>query len=189
MSTEKVKSESIVAGKAYAFALEIVKVFKLLTNERKEYVLSKQLLRSGTSIGANINEAISGQSKRDFVYKLNIELKEARETVYWLNLLKDSEYINVVEFESLNNKCSEIIKMLSSIICNNRDAPKRTQDPLGYPYFTTNLFCTKRNSWLVWLDLSLSYDIVKTHGGKINVKSEEGKGSEFIIELPINPRQ
>jgi four helix bundle protein len=121
MSIGKAKNESIVAGKAYAFALEIVKVFKLLTYERKEFVLSKQLLRSGTSIGANINEAISGQSKRDFVYKLNIALKEARETVYWLNLLKDSEYINVVEFESLNNKCGEIIKMLSSIIMTTKE--------------------------------------------------------------------
>src|ERR1051326_4167713 len=121
MSIGKAKNESIVAGKAYAFALEIVKVFKLLTYERKEFVLSKQLLRSGTSIGANINEAIAGQSKRDFVYKLNIALKEARETVYWLNLLKDSEYINVVEFESLNNKCGEIIKMLSSIIMTTKE--------------------------------------------------------------------
>src|SRR5437762_3296259 len=120
MSTEKTKSDSIVAGKAYAFAWEIVKLFKLLTNERKEYVLSKQLLRSGTSIGANINEAIAAQSKRDFVHKLNIALKEARETAYWLNLLKDSEYINVVEFESLNNNCNEIIKMLSSIIITTK---------------------------------------------------------------------
>ena len=121
MSVDKIKSESIIAGKAYAFALEIVKIYKLLVNERKEFVLSKQLLRSGTSIGANINEALAGQSKRDFVYKLNIALKEARETIYWLNLLKDSEYINVVEFESLNNNCNEIIKMLSSIIITTKE--------------------------------------------------------------------
>src|SRR4030095_7815507 len=121
MSIEKTKSESIIAGKAYAFALEVVKIYKLLSNERKEYVLSKQLLRSGTSIGANINEAISGQSKRDFVHKLNIALKEARETNYWLNLLKDGEYISSKEFESLNNKCNEIIKMLSSIIITTKE--------------------------------------------------------------------
>lgn len=121
MSIEKSKSESIIAGKAYAFALEIVKVYKLLSNERKEYVLSKQLLRSGTSIGANINEAISGQSKRDFVYKLNISLKEARETNYWLNLLKDGEYINIKEFETLSSKCDEIIKILSSIIITTKE--------------------------------------------------------------------
>jgi len=121
MSIEKTKSESIIAGKAYAFALEVVKIYKLLSNERKEYVLSKQLLRSGTSIGANINEAISGQSKRDFVHKLNIALKEARETNYWLNLIKDGEYISSKEFESLNNKCNEIIKMLSSIIITTKE--------------------------------------------------------------------
>jgi four helix bundle protein len=121
MSIEKTKSESIIAGKAYTFALEVVKIYKLLSNERKEYVLSKQLLRSGTSIGANINEAISGQSKRDFVHKLNIALKEARETNYWLNLLKDGEYINSKEFEPLNKKCDEIIKMLSSIIITTKE--------------------------------------------------------------------
>ena len=121
MSTEKTKSESIIAAKAYAFALEIVKIYKVLVNEKKEYVLSKQLLRSGTSIGANINEAISGQSKRDFVHKLNIALKEARETSYWLNLLKDSEYINQVECETLNGKCNEIIKMLTSIIMTTKE--------------------------------------------------------------------
>jgi four helix bundle protein len=121
MSIEKTKSESIIAGKAYEFALEIVKLYKLLTNDKKEYVLSKQILRSGTSIGANINEAIAGQSKRDFVHKLNIALKEARETNYWLNLLKDSDYINLVEFESLNKKCNEIIKMLTSIIITTKE--------------------------------------------------------------------
>jgi four helix bundle protein len=121
MSTERIKSESIIAGKAYAFALEIVRLYKALCNERKEYVLSKQLLRSGTSIGANINEAISGQSKRDFVHKLNIALKEARESNYWLNLLKDSEYINVTEFETLHHKCDEIIKMLTSIIMTTKE--------------------------------------------------------------------
>jgi four helix bundle protein len=121
MSTEKTKSESIIAGKAYAFALQIVKAYKVLVNEKKEYVLSKQLLKSGTSIGANINEAISGQSKRDFVHKLNIALKEARETNYWLNLLKDGEYINLVEFENLGNKCNELVKMLSSIIITTKE--------------------------------------------------------------------
>lgn len=120
MSIGKVKSESIIAAKAYSFALEIVKIYKILS-ERKEYVLSKQLLRSGTSIGANINEAIAGQSKRDFVYKLNISLKEARETNYWLNLLKDSAYINPVEYENLNNKCNEIVKMLTSIIMTTKE--------------------------------------------------------------------
>lgn len=121
MSSENVKSESIIAGKAYAFALEIIKLYKKLVNDKKEYVLSKQLLRSGTSVGANINEAIAGQSKRDFVHKLNIALKEARETSYWLSLLKDSEYINPGEFETLNKNCNEIIKMLTSIIMTTKE--------------------------------------------------------------------
>ena len=89
-------------------------------NEKKEYVLSKQLLRSGTSIGANINEALSAQSKRDFVHKLSISLKEARETSYWLNLLKDSEYIKQESFTNLSNKCNEILKILSSIILTTK---------------------------------------------------------------------
>jgi len=90
----EIKSESIIAKKAYAFAIDIVKLYKKLIADNKEFVLSKQLLRSGTSIGANVNEAISGQSKRDFVHKLSIALKEGRETSYWLNLLKDSDFIN-----------------------------------------------------------------------------------------------
>ena len=121
MGIEKVKSDSIIAGKAHAFALEIVRLYKKLTHDNKEDVLSKQLLRSGTSIGANINEAISGQSKRDFVHKLNIALNEPRETSYWLNLLKDSEYVDLVEFETLFKKCDEIIKMLTSIIMTTKE--------------------------------------------------------------------
>ena len=121
MSGEKIKSQSIIAEKAYSFALDIVKIYKLLVNERKEYVLSKQLLRSGTSIGADVNEAIAGQSKRDFVYKLNIALKEARETSYWLNLLKDGGYINLKEFDALIKSCNEIIKVLSSIIITTKE--------------------------------------------------------------------
>lgn len=115
------KNESIVAKKAYAFALEVIKLYKYLVANRKEYVLSKQILRSGTSIGANINEAISGQSKRDFIHKLSISLKEARETSYWLNLLKDSDFITIAEFIKLNDDCNEIIKILSSIILTTKE--------------------------------------------------------------------
>ena len=115
-----VKNESIIATKAYSFALGIITLYKYLVNEKKEYVLSKQLLRSGTSIEANINEALSAQSKRDFVHKLSISLKEARETSYWLNLLKDSEYIKQESFTNLSNKCNEILKILSSIILTTK---------------------------------------------------------------------
>ena len=82
-------SESIVYQKAYLFAIDVVKLCKHLSTEKKEFVLSKQVLRSGTSIGANVNEAISSESKKDFVHKLGVALKEARETAYWLSLLKD----------------------------------------------------------------------------------------------------
>ena len=120
MSSE-IKSESIIAKKAYAFAIDIVKLYKKLIAENKEFVLSKQFLRSGTSIGANINEAVSGQSKRDFVHKLSIALKEARETAYWLKLLRDSDFINQASFDDIDTKCNEIIKILSSIILTTKE--------------------------------------------------------------------
>mgnify|MGYP003507262556 FL=1 len=110
MSNE-IRSESIIAKKAYAFAIDVVKLYKKLIADNKEFVLSKQLLRSGTSIGANINEAVPGQSKRDFVHKLSIALKEARETSDWLNLLRDSDFINQASFEDTDKKCTEIIKI------------------------------------------------------------------------------
>ena len=121
MNSNKVKSESVINTKSYAFALEVIKIYKYLINEKKEYVLSKQLLRSGTSIGANINEAISGQSKRDFVHKLSIALKEARETLYWLKLLADSGYIELQNFSTLSGSCEEIIRILSSIILTTKE--------------------------------------------------------------------
>lgn len=114
------KTESIIAGKAYSFALEIIKLYKCLV-EKKEFVLSKQVLRSGTSIGANINEAISAQSKGDFVHKLSISLKEARETSYWLNLLNDSNFINRNDYDKLIEGCREIIRILSSIIITTKE--------------------------------------------------------------------
>ena len=116
MSENKIQTESIIGNKSYLFALEIVKAYKVLVQDKKEFVLSKQLLRSGTSIGANVNEAICAQSKRDFVHKLSIALKEARETLYWLKLLYDSEYLNEDIYINLKEKCSEINRILSSII-------------------------------------------------------------------------
>ena len=115
------KSDSIIAKKAYSFALEIIRLYKKLVADKKEFVLSKQILRSGTSIGANINEALAAQSKRDFVHKLSISLKEARETSYWLNLLKDSDFITSHEFDKLNTACNEIIKILNSIIITTKE--------------------------------------------------------------------
>ena len=102
-------AENIVKDKSKAFALRIIKLYKYLRQDKKEYVLSQQLLRSGTSIGANIVEAHHAMSKKEFLAKMNIALKEAAETEYWLDLLKESEYINPIEFNSINRDC-EVIK-------------------------------------------------------------------------------
>ena len=110
------QTNSIVGKKSYAFALEIISIYKALNNDKKEFILSKQLLRCGTSIGANVHEALSSESKRDFIHKLSIALKESKETSYWLNLLKDSNYIASEQFNRLNGDCNEIIRILSSII-------------------------------------------------------------------------
>lgn len=114
-------SESIVYQKAYLFSIEIVKLNKYLSTEKKEFVLSKQVLRSGTSVGANVNEAVSNESKRDFVHKMGIALKEARETEYWPNLLKDSDYISTEQFSLLDALCMSLIKILSSIILTTEE--------------------------------------------------------------------
>ena len=110
------KKENVICDKSYAFALRIVKLYKFLTGEQKEFVLAKQLLRSGTSIGANVEEAIAASSKADFVHKLNIAAKEARETSYWLRLLKDSQYIPDKAFDSVHGDCLEVRKIISKIL-------------------------------------------------------------------------
>ena len=107
---------NIVAEKSYAFALRIIKLYKYLVAEQKEYVLSKQILRSGTAIGALIKEAEHAQSKADFLNKMNIALKEANETEYWLMLLNDSNYIDEKSFNSIHPNIVEILKMLISIV-------------------------------------------------------------------------
>ena len=105
-----------VQDKSFRFAVRIVKLCKILRNERQEYVLSKQLLRSGTSIGANISEAQQAQSRPDFVAKLSISLKEASETIYWLRLLEATDYLTKAEFDSIITDCVEIEKILTSSI-------------------------------------------------------------------------
>lgn len=109
------KENNLIRDKSYQFALEIVKVFKHLQNEKKEFVLSKQLLKSGTSIGANVEEAIGGQSKKDFFAKLSIAYKEARETHYWIRLLRDSDYLIAEKAEKLLTDCDELLRILGSI--------------------------------------------------------------------------
>jgi four helix bundle protein len=112
---------NIIQTKSKAFAVRIVKLCQYLTDSKKEYVLSKQLLRSGTSIGANIKEAIRGQSKADFTAKMNISLKEASETEYWLELLHETGYLNKKEFNSIIPECIELIKLLTSIVKTSRN--------------------------------------------------------------------
>ena len=109
-------SHSIVAEKSFSFAIRIVKLYQYLCNEKKEYVLSKQLLRSGTSIGANIQEGLNAQSKRDFLMKMNISLKEASETNYWLRLLTATEILDEKESKSILEDCTELLKILTSIV-------------------------------------------------------------------------
>ncbi len=107
--------ENVIQDKSYAFALKIVRLYQHLTSTKREFVLTKQLLRSGTSIGANIEEAIGGQSRADFISKLSIAYKEARETCYWLRLLKDSNYITVPEFTPLYDDAVELCKIITAI--------------------------------------------------------------------------
>lgn len=109
-------AESILKNKSYAFAIRIVKLSRFLQSEKKEFVLSKQVLRSGTSIGALVREAEFGQSKADFVNKMSIALKEANEAEYWLSILKGTNYIEAKIFESMQSDCKELIAMLVSSI-------------------------------------------------------------------------
>ncbi len=111
------KTDNVIVDKSKAFALRIIKLYKYLCNE---YILSKQLLRSGTSIGANVKEAIRGQSKADFVSKLNISLKEASETEYWLELLHKSDYLSDEQFDSIDTDCVELLKLLTAIINSSK---------------------------------------------------------------------
>ena len=108
--------ENIIKEKTYSFSLQIIKVYKKLTREEKEFVLSKQLLRSATSIGANIEEADGGISKKEFIARVQISYKEAKESIYWLRLLHDSDYINNSDFDLLFTQCQEIIRILLAIL-------------------------------------------------------------------------
>lgn len=115
------KSKSIVYSKAFNFSIRIVHLYKYLIENKKEWTLSRQVLRSGTSIGANIKEALYAQSKKDYISKMNIALKEAGETEYWIELLMETKYINEESGKSLLEDCVEIIKILISIIKTSRN--------------------------------------------------------------------
>ena len=113
--------ESLVYDKAFKFAVRVVNMYKHLSKEQHEYTLSKQVLRSGTSIGANIKEAVQASSKRDFLMKMNIALKEASETDYWLELLKATDYVDAKASESIINDCRELNKIIASIVKTTKE--------------------------------------------------------------------
>lgn len=111
---------NIIKDKSFVFAIRIVKLSNHLQENNKEYVLSKQLLRAGTSIGANIREGLNAESTKDFIHKLSIAQKETDETIYWLELLKATEYLTEKEFESINNDALEVLKIIRSIIITTK---------------------------------------------------------------------
>lgn len=112
--------ENVVKTKSYSFAIQIIELYKILI-EKKEFVLSKQLLRSGTAVGALVQEAEHVESKKDFIHKLSISLKEANETTYWLNLLFDTKYINKVEFDKIHSLNIELVRLLITIIKSSKN--------------------------------------------------------------------
>ena len=133
--------ESVLKSKSYAFALRVVKLYRYLSSQ-KEYVLSKQVLRSGTAVGALVSEAEFGQSKADFISKLSIALKEANETRYWLSLLRDSSYIDQKMYDSISPEIEELIRMLVSsikIAKRNREEKKMVLWSNTYSHFSLYL--------------------------------------------------
>lgn len=114
-------SDSIIGKKSFAFAVLIVNFYKQFIISKKEFVLSKQLLRSGTSIGANVREALNAQSRLDFIHKLSISQKECDETIYWIELLYETQYISKEEYNQLMNPAVEILKIVRSIIITTKN--------------------------------------------------------------------
>ena len=121
------KENNVIADKSKVFAIRIIRLYQFLQNDKKEFTLSKQLLRSGTSIGANTREAIRAQSTKDFQAKLHIALKEAEESAYWIELLFETEFINNKQFESIYFECNELIKLLVSIINSSKSNNLQSQ--------------------------------------------------------------
>lgn len=113
-------SESIVKIKSFELAVCGVRFYKNLISDKKEFVMSKQFLRSVTSVGANVREAVNAQSKADFIYKLSIAQKECDESMYWLELLKETDFITEKDFDTIHPKCSEVLKIVRSIIITTK---------------------------------------------------------------------
>lgn len=113
-------SYSILKEKSYQFAVSIFKTARQVEKEKKEFVITKQIIKSATSIGANIEEALGGQSSKDFISKLSIAYKESRETHYWLRILKDTELLELNQVERLISYCDELLKILTTVIKNSK---------------------------------------------------------------------
>ena len=116
--------ENVVKTKSFAFTVRVVKLYQYLCEQKKEFVLSKQLLRSGTSVGAMVREAEHAETKNDFKHKMGIAQKEINESIYWLELLKETDYLTKEQFESVNNDAVEIIKLITSIIKSTKASIK-----------------------------------------------------------------
>lgn len=114
------EKKNVIVEKSFDFAVRVVNAYKFLCGEKKEFVLSKQLLRSGTSIGANIRESQNAESTADFIHKLGIAQKEADETLYWLELLFRTEYLSAEQFRSLENDLTQILKLIRSVILTSK---------------------------------------------------------------------
>jgi four helix bundle protein len=112
-----------IKDKSFEFAITIVETYKFLVQEKKEYILSKQVLRSGTSIGAEVSEATYAQSKKDFIHKMSIAEKEASETVYWIKLLFQTDYFDAKQYDLLLYKSEELLKILTSILKSSKNNP------------------------------------------------------------------
>ena len=115
------KDDNVVVQKSYAFSLRCVRLYKYLCSRDGNYIIGKQLLRSGTSIGANVREALRAQTRPDFITKQNVALKEASETEYWIELLRDSDYISSSQAESMLADCVELLKILTSIVKKSKE--------------------------------------------------------------------
>ncbi|MCT3760661.1 four helix bundle protein [Elizabethkingia anophelis] len=110
------KEDNIIKQKSFDFAVRVIKLYQYLSNDKKEFILSKQILRSGTNVGAMIRESEHAQSKSEFIHKLSIAQKEINETIYWLELFQATDYLSAQEFESINEDAVDIIKLVTSII-------------------------------------------------------------------------
>lgn len=116
-----IEKENIILTKTYNFAIRIVRLYQYLCREKKEFELSKQVLRSGTSIGSNAEEAVGGLSRKDFLAKLGVSYRETRETRYWLRLLRDTDYISAEQAQSMLDDAEEILRIITAIQKSTKD--------------------------------------------------------------------